>query len=135
MIKHFPKLDTRLVEEVYSRKDEETCKYVCTTELTPYGRVYDIFYRPTAHPRFGNYYFGLGSGYITNADKVEELTFACIGDKEGDFTYSQYTHDFLNWGDGFIDGGRSYTRVGGVHLPKVIYYKVKNGEFIESNQD
>lgn len=133
-IKHFPILDTEAALEHYK---SEGAKYVCTTELKPYEHVYDVFYRPTPHPVYGNKYFGLcraidGTVYISNADTVESLEFCVINNGKDEWTYSQYTHDFLSWGEGYIDGGRAYTKVGGNPLPKVISLRVVDGEFKEA---
>ena len=132
-IKHSPIFDTQFVLEYYK---SEGVKYVCTTELKIYGVLNDVFYRPTPHPVYGNRYFGLykdsfGTVYICNADCVENLQFGMIDNGKDEWTYSRYTHDFLSWGSAFIDGGRSYTRVGGKEIPKVKYFKVKDGEFVE----
>ena len=133
-VKHFPIFDTEFVLEYYK---PEGAKYVCTTELKAYGIPVDVFYRPTPHPVYGNRYFGLyrdhfsNSVYICNADTVENLDFCVIDNGKGEWTYSQYTHDFLSWGSNFIDGGRAYTRVGGNPLPKVISLRVVDGEFVE----
>ena len=135
-IKHFPTLDTEAALEHYK---SEGAKYVCTTELKAYGIPVDVFYRPTPHPVYGNRYFGLYRDgfsnfvYICNADVVEELKFSVIDNGKGEWTYSQYTHDFLSWGENYIDGGRGYTRVGGNPLPKVISLRVVDGEFEENN--
>jgi len=128
MVNHKPITDVDKVCKVYSEKDGVPIKYVCTTSLSSRGRSFDVFYRETPHPEFGNRYFGLDGKYITNGDKVEELTFDCI---EGDtgWEYSSYAHDFKYIGDYFIDGGRDYTRVGGRTIPKVTAFKVKDGEF------
>ena len=130
-IKHFPIFDTEVVLEHYK---SEGAKYVCTTELEAYGIPTDVFYRPTPHPDYGNRYFGLyrsscGNVFICNADVVENLNFCVIDNGKGEWTYSQYTHDFLSWGENYIDGGRAYTRVGGNPLPKVISLRVVDGEF------
>ena len=133
-IKHFPIFDTEAALEHYK---SEGAKYVCTTELKAYGIPNDVFYRPTPHPVYGNRYFGLyrddfsNSVYICNADVVENLDFNVIDNGKGEWTYSQYTHDFLSWGKNYIDGGRAYTRVGGNPLPKVISLRVVDGEFVE----
>lgn len=133
-IKHFPKLDTEAALEHYK---SEGAKYVCTTELKPYGVPVDVFYRPTPHPVYGNRYFGLykdhlsNSVFIYNADTVENLDFCAIDNGKGEWTYSQYTHDLVSWGEGYIDGGRAYTRVGGNSLPKVVSLRVVDGEFVE----
>lgn len=134
-VKHFPIFDTEAALEHYK---SEGAKYVCTTELKSYGPVCDIFYRPTPHPVHGNRYFGLfkttdGIIYITNADVVEELEFSVIDNGKGEWTYSQYTHDFLSWGSNFIDGGRAYTRVGGNVLNRVKSLRIVDGEFVENN--
>ena len=133
-IKHFLIFDTEAALEHYK---SEGVKYVCTTELKTYGVPVDVFYRPTPHPVYGNRYFGLyrdsfsNSVYICNADAVEELDFYMIDNGKGEWTYSQYTHDFLSWGNSFIDGGRAYARVGGSLLPKVVSLRVVDGEFVE----
>ena len=131
-VKHFPIFDTEAALEHYK---SEVAKYVCTTELKPYGVPADVFYRPTPHPVYGNRYFGLYRDtitnyvYICNADAVENLNFCVIDNGKGEWTYSQDTHDFLSWGENYIDGGRAYTRVGGNPLPKVISLRVVDGEF------
>lgn len=140
LVKHFPKLDTEAAIKAYQEKDGVDIKYVCTTELSNYGFAYDIFYRSTPHPTFGNRYFGLRGfceytfgpsyTYIVNADGVEDFTFACIENNIGEWTYSQHTHDFVSWGNGFIDGGRAYTRTGGTTIPDVKYFKVRDGDFV-----
>ena len=133
-IKHFPIFDTEAVIEHYK---SEGAKYVCTTELKPYGNVYDVFYRPTPHPVYGNRYFGLYRDdfsnfvYICNADAVENLDFCVIDNGEDEWTYSQYTHDLVSWGEGYIDGGRAYTRVGGNILNRVRSLRIVDGEFKE----
>ena len=133
-IKHFPIFDTEAVLEHYK---SEGAKYVCTTELKTYSVPVDVFYRPTPHPVYGNRYFGLyrdhisNSVFICNADVVENLEFGMIDNGKDEWTYSQDTHDFLSWGENYIDGGRAYTRVGGNILPKVVSLKVVDGEFKE----
>jgi hypothetical protein len=133
MVKHSPILNVEGVCEYYSAKDGVPIKYVCTTSLTPRGRAYDIFFRDTPHPQFGNRYFGLfkenDGGYITGADSVEELTFHCIEGKDG-WEYSSHVHDFKYVGDNYIDGGRSYTRLGGNTMPRVKSYVVHDGRFV-----
>ena len=134
-VKHFPIFDTEFVLEYYK---PEGAKYVCTTELRPYEAPVDVFYRPTPHPVYGNRYFGLYRGvvtnsvYICNADTVENLDFCVIDNGKGEWTYSQYAHDFLSWGENYIDGGRAYTRVGGNPLPKVVSLCIVDGEFVEN---
>lgn len=131
-IKHNPQFDTVRAAEHYSEKDGVPVKYVCTTDLTNSDQPYDIFYRETPHPEFGNKYFGLihkhGTVYICNADAVEAFDFGMIPDSQGQLHYSQSHHDYNTVDNGnFIDGGRAYIRCNtgyGV-------YKVKNGEFVE----
>lgn len=130
-----PQFDINAVEQHYTKKDGVPVKYVCTTELKSYGHVYDIFYRETPHPEFGNKYFGLtGHGdtvYICNADSVEDLKFDAIADSSGNYYYSQYTHDYYSVGDVAIDGGRSYTRrIGDLNKP-IKTFVVRNGQFEE----
>lgn len=131
-VKHFPIFGKENVIEYYSKKDGVPIRYVCTTELKPYGTIFDVFYRDTPHPEFGNRYFGIGyhngSLVITDADNVEQLSFCCIGDGNGFWTYSRGTHHFKNFGDNAIDGGRSYTRIVGNLDTKVKTFVVKDGE-------
>ena len=130
MIKHFPITDTDKVCQHYSEKDGVPIKYVCTTELHHDDIPVDIFYRDTPHPEFGNKYFCLYVSkddglVISNADKVDGLTFGMVEDDDGNMQYSQYHHDFKTFCNGnMIDGGRSYIRSTG----KVAIYMVKDGE-------
>jgi hypothetical protein len=138
-IHHRPILDTKRVCELYSAKDGVPVTYVCTSALGSEEWAMDIFYRETPHPEFGNRYFGLYKSYnydsaegalmITNADKVEDLTFEMI--KVNDqWHYSQHRHDFHSVGDVAIDGGRAYIKlVGNINVPRASV-KVVNGEFI-----
>ena len=135
-IKHFPIFDTEAALEHYG---PEGVKYVCTTELKTYSNPVDVFYRPTPHPVYGNRYFGLYRDdfsnfvYICNADAVENLDFCVIDNGKGEWTYSQYTHDLVSWGECYIDGGRAYTRVGGNVLNRVRSLRIVDGEFKESS--
>lgn len=136
-INHRPIFNTERACELYSEKDGIPVKYVCTTALGFEAQAMDVFYRETPHPEFGNHYFGLyrnqhfaadGTVMITNADKIEDLTFEMvkIDDK---WHYSQHRHDFHSVGDVAIDGGRAYVKlVGNINVPRASM-KVVNGEF------
>ena len=138
-INHRPMFDIEKVCKHYSEKDGVPVTYVCTTALGYEAQAMDVFYRETPHPEFGNRYFGLYKSYnynsaegvlmITNADKVEDLTFEMI--KVNDqWHYSQHRHDFHSVGDVSIDGGRAYIKlVGNINVPRASM-KVVNGEFI-----
>jgi hypothetical protein len=133
-IKHFPITNTDKVVEHYSKKDNVTISYVCTTDFKHSDRPVDIFYRETPHPEFGNRYFAIGVNYedgsyvIFNADEIENFTFGCVEDNDGDLQYSQYHHDYKSFDNGnMIDGGREYIRHGG----KVDVYLVRDGEMIK----
>ena len=65
-IKHFPTLDTEAALEHYK---SEGAKYVCTTELKPYGVPADVFYRPTPHPVYGKENLGL-SGALEKCENT-----------------------------------------------------------------
>ena len=100
----------------------------------------DIFYRATPHPEFGNRYFGLyratytGDVMITNADRIESVEFG-MKEVDGQWHYSQHRHDFHTVGDVSLDGGRAYFRcVGNVNRPTK-YVKVKDGGFVEEEQE
>ena len=132
MINHAPRFDTEKIIEIYEKKDGVPIKYVCTTDLKNSDVPFDIFYRETPHPQFGNRYFGLFVHPVTNgvmignADIVEDYTFDMIADNDGDYWYSQSHHDCLFIDGGMIDGGRVYTRASGKTFPHI----VRNGELI-----
>lgn len=135
-INHDNYFDRDLVIQHYEQKDGVEIKYVCSTELETDNMVYDVFYRETPHPEFGNRYFGLtrikNDVMIRSADIVEEYEFGMI-ECSGTWYYSQCRHDFRGTNCGAIDGGRRYTRIVGssAGLPDRKYMKVVNGEFIE----
>jgi hypothetical protein len=132
MINHAPRFDTEKIIEIYEKKDGVPIKYVCTTDLKNSDVPFDIFYRETPHPVFGNRYFGLfihpttNDVMIGNADIVEDYVFEMIADNDGDYWYSQSHHDCLFIDGGMIDGGRVYTRSSGKTFPHI----VRNGELI-----
>jgi len=136
-IAHRPVLIVDEICEHYSKKDGVPIKYVCTTEHKRYSALlWDIFYRSTPHPTFGNKYFGLtvrpdGQVYIQDCGWVEELEF-CMIEHEDWWHYSQYTHDFHQVGPYAIDGGREYGRIlgGSDGMPESCYMRVKDGEFV-----
>ena len=139
MIKHEPLFVTEKIVEHYERKDGVPIKYVCSTALGGQDFSTDVFYRSTPHPEFGNRYFALYRNHfaagaqimITNADVVEDLKFGMIEDDNGDLHYSAHRHDCKVIGDNMIDGGRAYVRSSG----PVTYFKIKDGEFVEQNDD
>jgi hypothetical protein len=130
-IKHANIFNVDKVIKIYEEKDGVPIKYVCTTDLRQSDRPYDVFYRETPHPEFGNKYFGLTYSYendilIASADVIEELEFAMIEDKDGNLWYSQCHHDMLVIDGNMIDGGREYVRFSGELFGT---FAVKNGEF------
>ena len=133
---HTPQFDIAKVVKHYEEKDGVAIKYVCTSDITASDVPFDIFYRDTPHPEFGNRYFGLylntrtGNLMITGADKIEDLEFGLVADSVGDLHYSQTHHDYKVLDNGnMIDGGRAYIRTSnGADL-----YKVDNGEFVPVN--
>jgi hypothetical protein len=138
-VHHRPLFDTQKACELYSEKDGVPVTYVCTSSLDEGTVPVDVFYRETPHPEFGNRYFGLywsSNGLrnelqmmITNADRIEDLTFDMI-EVNGQWHYSQHRHDFYSVGGTSIDGGRAYIRlVGDIHVPRTTL-KVWNGEFV-----
>jgi hypothetical protein len=137
-IKHRPIFNTERVCKLYSEKDGVPVTYVCTTALGDGTQAVDVFYRETPHPEFGNRYFGLfyvdrystwEEISITNADRVEDLTFDMI-EVDGQWHYSQHRHDFYSVGGTSIDGGRAYIRlVGDINVPRTTL-KVWDGEFV-----
>ena len=138
MVNHRPITNTTEVEKVYSEKDQVPVKYVCTTSLTPRGHPFDVFFRETPHPKFGNRYFGIDGKWITNGDAVESMCFECLEGPLG-WTYSHHVHDFVGIGDDVaIDGGREYTKVSfksSDNLPKRKRFKVKDGQFLKDEPE
>jgi len=137
-IKHNPIFDTGKVARFYSEKDGVDVKYVCTSAISEHGcNAYDIFYRETPHPEFGNRYFGLSWRdkhiVITNADNIEKLVFHTILDENANqWVYSQHRHDVRSAGDTMIDGGRSYRKlIGNIKTVKSETFKIQNGNFIK----
>ena len=132
MIQHKPQFPVGKVEKFYSDKDGVPVKYVLSSELTTDDLVYDIYYRNTPHPEFGNKYFGLTrhptEGYmlICNADWIDGKQIDCI-EVDGDCYYSQCRHDYVSVGGKMIDGGRAYTRWSG---DKIHSFTVVNGELV-----
>ena len=117
-IQHEALYDISKIEKIYTEKDGEEVKYVCTTDLTVSDVPMDIFYRETPHPEFGNRYFGLyydkqrHCPMITNADVVESFEFGMI-EVDGKYYYSQSHHDYKVVEGKMIDGGRAYIRSSG----------------------
>jgi hypothetical protein len=132
---HKPRFKTDAVIKNYSQKDGVPIQYVCSSECSRDNEVEDIFYRETPHPEFGNRYFGLvalnNQTYITNADAIENKTFGCIENDNGDLEYSECRWDYKKFDNGnMIDGGRAYIKSNG----KVHLYKVKDGVLQEVNK-
>lgn len=136
MIKHYPNLNIKDIEKHYTEKDGVPIKYVCTSSINPDTTyAYDIFYREDPHPKFGNRYFGIiafdKKAYITNADRIEDFDFYMLVDEDGDYYYSQHRHHFIKIKDDYIDGGRAYVHYN--NPTKIVYMKMKNGEFVIEN--
>ena len=100
MIKHESLFDTQKVCELFSKKDGVPITYVCTSALGDEVQAMDIFFRETAHPEFGNRYFGIYyhpmsvNLVVTNADRIESVEFGLIEDDAGDLQYSAHRHDY-----------------------------------------
>ena len=133
-IQHEPLFDVAKVTAHYTEKDGVEVKYVCTTDLSASDVPVDVYYRSTAHPTFGNHYFGLyydrvrDHMMITNADVVESLEFGMI-EVDGKYYYSQSHHDYKVVGDKMIDGGRQYIRSSG----GAVAMHIKDGKFYINN--
>lgn len=133
-IHHEPVLEVASIEAHYSKKEGVPIFYVGTTALENEEIPVDIFYRGSPHPIFGNRYFGIfihpitHQPMITNADRVETMSFASIVNGHGKHFYSRHVHDYKVVGDQMIDGGRVYTRS---NAPTVVL-KVKDGEWVLS---
>jgi len=138
MIKHEPLLDVVKVCELYTKKDGVPVTYVCTSALDNEAQAMDIFFRETPHPEFGNRYFGLyyqafsKNLVITNADRIEQASFALIEDDDGNLQYSAHRHDYKRFKNGnMIDGGRAYVKSG---MHPVHSYFVKDGKMVVNDE-
>lgn len=138
-IHHRPIFDTKRVEELYSKKDGVPISYVCTSAANHGTVAMDIFYRETPHPEFDNRYFGLyrnsdpasdGTIMVTNADPIEGLEFGMV-EVDGELHYSQHRHDYYSVGDVAVDGGRAYFKRAGDMSTPARWFSVKDGEFVE----
>lgn len=142
-IEHSPFFNVEKAIQHYSEKDGVEISYVCTSSISEHGaEAYDIFYRETPHPEFGNRYFGLtqrnGVVYITNADNIENLTFnTVLNEQTQQWVYSQHRHDFRSAGNVLIDGGRSYQKLMGNDLKSVQRktFVVRDGIFVEKTDE
>ena len=134
-IQHAPILNVEKAAALYTEKDGVDVTYLCTTDLMQSDQPFDIFYRETPHPEFGNRYFGLtvrdDHVLITDADDIESYEFGMIEDKDGKLWYSQCHHDCLFIDSKMIDGGRRYIRSSG----QVVIYTIRDGKFQEANYD
>lgn len=134
-IQHAPILNVEKAAALYTKKDGVDVTYLCTTDLMQSDQPFDIFYRETPHPEFGNRYFGLtvrdDHVLITDADDIESYEFGMIEDKDGKLWYSQCHHDCLFIDNKMIDGGRRYIRSSG----QVVIYTIRDGKFQEANYD
>jgi len=128
---HRPVHDIETIAQHYTEKDGVPVHYVCTTALGDAAIAFDIFYRDTPHPEFGNRYFGLYYDHIRdcmmiiNAEDVEDYKFTCSLASNDQLVYSQHRHDMVQVYGGSLDGGRSYTRVSG--KPNLFTARVKDG--------
>jgi hypothetical protein len=139
LIKHEPLFDTQKICKHYSKKDNVPITYVCTSALGNEAQAMDIFYRETPHPTFGNRYFGLFYEpftdviMITNADRIESVTFGLVEDDNGDLQYSTHRHDYKRFENGnMIDGGRAYIKSS---MCEIKHYVIRNGEMVEKNEN
>lgn len=111
------------VEKMYN------AKYVIDSSQGIIAMSY--FYTEEPHPEGSNYfklYYVEGQLRIANGDDIENYVFDAIEDN-GFLYHSRSRHDYRIAGDGFIDGGRAYTRSSGSNLKQFI---IRNGEAYEA---
>lgn len=70
----------------------------------------DVFYEPNpnlelGHSKYFSVYRTSDGAYITKADHVETLLLSVYTDKDGNFIYSRFQHDFRAFDDNHVDGG------------------------------
>lgn len=70
----------------------------------------DVFYNPSpdvskGHSNYFAYFSSGGKVYVTNAGHVEDLLLVVYTDKNGNYIYSRYQHDFRGFDGNYIDGG------------------------------
>lgn len=132
-IKHQTIFKVSSLLEHFEKKEGVDIKHVCTTALDSGNKEWDVYYRETAHPKFGNKYFAVCSDggesmFIRGADLIEDLEFGMVKDDFGMWHYSAYRHDYKTIDGKTIDGGRAYTRGNGFTM-----FKVQDGEFINDS--
>ena len=138
-IDHRPRVNVAAAEAFYTKKDGVPVKYVCSSAKGQGVISYDIFYRATPHPDFGNKYFGLtkteSGAMIGNTDWIESEVFDCIDGPDG-LVYSRHRHDYVKVGKDSIDGGRAYTRRGSpdIQAQRVTRFVVRNGECVRDDR-
>lgn len=124
--------DISFVENFYTGKNGTKTQYVITTDFNGDNIPRDIYFQESAHPEFGNRYFGLyrrpidNSLRICNADQVEDMKFTMIL-CDGEYYYSSYRHDFVSTKCGSIDGGSAYVKI--VGQPETHEFKIVDGKF------
>lgn len=129
-IEHNPIFKISSLLKHFEKREGVNIKHVCTTALDSGNKEWDVYYRDTPHPDYGNKYFAIRSSgeesmLIRDADVVEDLQFGMIKDDSGVWHYSRYRHDYKKIDGKTIDGGRAYTRGSGFAM-----FKVHDGEFI-----
>lgn len=142
-IEHKPsmtKVSVHKLEKLYSEKDGVEVKHVLTSAIPkhPSGLVvYDIYFRETPHPEFGNRYFGIvmkndGKIYISDADSIDNIEIGMIYDSKTDqYKYSRDRHDYVSTVSGnVIDGGRAYVRGNGFEM-----ILLKDGKFTANGEN
>lgn len=138
----FSKKDIDNIEERYNAK---YMGFWCTKR--PSGgwndTPVDVFYveNPDTSKGHSNY-FGMfvkspildeaGTVYITNAESAFSEPMDGLLSASGVVYVSRYRHNYIAVDEGFIDGGRDYTRYNPDHSTFVIV-TVKDGEFIFSD--
>ncbi len=110
--------------------------------------AHDVFYvqNPDVEKGHSNYfalYVRDGKGYVTNAKHIESLMLSVYTDKECNYIYPRFQHDFRHFDEtSFCDGGAwiedsdtkmfsMWGRCGGDVLPSVMNVIIKDGEFFK----
>ena len=155
-LEHFTPTRIRVGEV---RKRYPTAKYVGQFPLQARDGNFtdfhaDVFYEPNPKTELGHSnYFAVyvrdDRAYITNAKHVETLMLSVFEDRDGNYIYARFQHDFRSfktaddnigidggWWMPVADGEGMYCMIGrtlwgGDHLPMSKFVIVRDGEFYE----
>ena len=137
-------LGEKNIAKIEKLKDAKYMGYFCTK--SPSGnwneQPVDVFYQPNANTDLGHSnYFGIfyrsitgninQTLYITDASSCFSEPITGLQFDDGTIILSRYRHDYVEYQDIAIDGGRDYTKINGdISKVKQVTITVNGGEFV-----